>query len=89
MLWKSNFITNWVLNSITKFEWKIENKIHLRKRSLIGQEWHLTLEVPTSEMGHAGRERENTLQNNIKANPEHLYAKCTLRVDPYFQIFIL
>jgi hypothetical protein len=27
-----NFITNWVLNSITDFEQKIENKTHLRKR---------------------------------------------------------
>jgi hypothetical protein len=37
------------------------------------QERHLALEMPTSEMAHAGREREIThLQNNIKPKAEHL-----------------
>jgi hypothetical protein len=36
------------------------------------QEWHLALERSTSEMVHTGRERENTLQNNIKAKPDQL-----------------
>jgi hypothetical protein len=76
MLWKLNFITIWVLDSITEFERKMENKNILRKRSLIDQERHIALEIPTSEMAHTGRgggERERThLQNNIKAKPEQL-----------------
>jgi hypothetical protein len=60
MLWKLNFITILVLNSITKFERKIENKNNLWKRTLDDQERHLALEMPTSETTHAGRERENT-----------------------------
>jgi hypothetical protein len=28
--------------------------------SFIDQEWHLALEMPTSETAHTGRERENT-----------------------------
>jgi hypothetical protein len=38
----------------------MENKTHLQKRQLIDQERHLTLEVLTSEMAHARREKENT-----------------------------
>jgi hypothetical protein len=38
----------------------MENRNILRKRSLIEQGWHLAVEVPTSEMAHTGRERENT-----------------------------
>jgi hypothetical protein len=60
MLWKLNFITILISNSITEFERKIENKIHLRKRSLVDQEWHLTLEMPNLEPTHAEKERENT-----------------------------
>jgi hypothetical protein len=61
MLWKLNFITIWVLNLITKFERKIENKNILRKREhLMNQEQHLALEMPTSRMAHAERERERT-----------------------------
>jgi hypothetical protein len=63
MLWKLNFITIWVLDSITEFERKMENKNILRKRSLIDQERHIALEIPTSEMTHTrrgGGERENT-----------------------------
>jgi hypothetical protein len=33
---------------------------HLWKRSLNTQEWHIALEMPTSEKAHAGREREST-----------------------------
>jgi hypothetical protein len=33
---------------------------YLRKWSLVDQERHLALEVPTLEMDHIGRERENT-----------------------------
>jgi hypothetical protein len=58
---------------VTEFEWKMENKNILWKRSLVDQEQHLALEMPTSEMAHVGRERERThLQNNIKAKPEKL-----------------
>jgi hypothetical protein len=57
MLWKLNFITIWVSNSITEFEQKMENKNNLRKWSLIDQEQHLALEMSTSEAAHAGRER--------------------------------
>jgi hypothetical protein len=32
MLWKLNFITNWVSNSIIEFEHKIENKNILWKQ---------------------------------------------------------
>jgi hypothetical protein len=32
MLWKLNFITIWVLNSITEFEQKVENKNDLQKQ---------------------------------------------------------
>jgi hypothetical protein len=39
---------------------KIKNKTHFWKRSIIDQEWHLALEVLTSEMAHTGMERENT-----------------------------
>jgi hypothetical protein len=45
---------------ITEFDQKIENKNNLRERSLDEQEWHLSLEMPTSEMAHVERERENT-----------------------------
>jgi hypothetical protein len=48
-----------ISNSSIEFEWKIENKNDLCKRSLIDRERHLTIEMPTSEMAHAGREREN------------------------------
>jgi hypothetical protein len=57
MLWKLNFITIWVSNSITEFEQKMENKNNLRKWSLIDQEQHLALEMSTSEAAHVGRER--------------------------------
>jgi hypothetical protein len=60
MLWKLNFITSWVWNLIIEFEQKMENKTHLRKQSLIDQEWYLSLEMPTSETAHTGRERERT-----------------------------
>jgi hypothetical protein len=49
----------------------MENKNILRKRSLVDQEWHLALEMPTSETAHVGRERERThLQNNLR-NSSH------------------
>jgi hypothetical protein len=58
---------------VTGFEQKMEDKNILRKRSLLDQEWHLALEMPTSETAHTGRERERThLQNNIKAKLEQL-----------------
>jgi hypothetical protein len=41
MLWKLNFITTWVSNSITEFERKIEDKNNLWKWYLDDQEWHL------------------------------------------------
>jgi hypothetical protein len=72
MLWKINFIVIWVSNSIIEFERKIENKNNLRKRTLIDQEWHLSLEMLSSRTAHAERERETHLQNNIKAKPEQL-----------------
>jgi hypothetical protein len=72
MLWKLNFITSWVSNSITEFERKIENENNSWKWSLIGQGRHLVLEMSTSEMAHAERERENTPVNNNKVKPEQL-----------------
>jgi hypothetical protein len=51
------------LNSVIEFEQKIENKNDLRKRSLIDQERHLALEIPTSKWLTLGRregEREHT-----------------------------
>jgi hypothetical protein len=69
MLQKLNFITILVSNLITEIKRKIKSKIYLWKRSLVDQEQHLTLEVPTSEMAHVGRERENipTKQHQGKA----------------------
>jgi hypothetical protein len=49
-----------ISNLIPEFERNIENKIHLRNRSLIDQERHLSLERPTSELVNSERERENT-----------------------------
>jgi hypothetical protein len=70
---KLNFITNLVLNSITEFERKIENKtIFVEVGTLDDQERHLALEMPTSRMTHAKRERENTPANNIKSKPKQL-----------------
>jgi hypothetical protein len=41
-------------------------------------EWHLALEMPTSRMAHAARERERAhLQNNINAKPEQLKLRKT------------
>jgi hypothetical protein len=73
MLWKINFIINWVSNSVTEFERKIKNITHLQTRPLLNQERHLALEAPTSEMAHAyrGREKAN-LQNNIMTKPKQL-----------------
>jgi hypothetical protein len=61
MFWKLKFITIWVSNSITKFEWKIENKKWLvEAKTLDDREWHLALEMSTLETAHAGRAREIT-----------------------------
>jgi hypothetical protein len=38
----------------------MENKTHLWKLLRLDQEWHHALEVPTSEMAHAGRKKGNT-----------------------------
>jgi hypothetical protein len=51
---------------------EIENKMICGSKTLIDQERHLALEMPTSEMAHVGREREADLQNDIKARPEQL-----------------
>jgi hypothetical protein len=49
------------LNSIIEFEWRIENKIHFAEvKTLDGQERHLALEMPTSRIVHAKKEREST-----------------------------
>jgi hypothetical protein len=47
----------------------IENKNNLWKWSLDKKEQHLALEMPTSEMAHVERERENTptKQHQVKA----------------------
>jgi hypothetical protein len=68
MLWKLKFITIWVLDSITEFERKIENKNILGKRSLIDEERHIALEMPTSEMAHTGRGggREHTCKITLR-----------------------
>jgi hypothetical protein len=46
---------------ITKFEWEIGNKnIFAEAGTLDDQEQHFTLEMATSRMAHAEREREST-----------------------------
>jgi hypothetical protein len=69
MLWKLNFITNLVSNSVTEFEQKIENFFFAKTGTLDDQEWHLVLKMPTSRTTHAERERENipTKQHKGKA----------------------
>jgi hypothetical protein len=47
------------------------------KRALHGLKRHLALDMLTSRMPHADRERENTLANNIKAKPEQLKLRKT------------
>jgi hypothetical protein len=56
---------------------RLRINIYLRKRSLIDQERHLALEMPTSKTANTGRERERHLQNNIKAKPEQLNLRKT------------
>jgi dimeric dUTPase (all-alpha-NTP-PPase superfamily) len=51
---------------LLSFKQKIKNKNDLRKQSLIDQEWHLALEVSTSEMAHDGREREHTYKTTTR-----------------------
>jgi hypothetical protein len=74
MLWKFNFIVNWVSNSITEFERKIKNKNNLRKRTLVDQATPCPRDVDlkNSSCWEGERERETRLQNNIKAKPEQL-----------------
>jgi hypothetical protein len=74
MLWKLNFIIILVLNSITEFERKIENKIHFAKANT---PWYRMTPCPRdAELKNGSRrkrERERAhLQNNIKAKPEQL-----------------
>jgi hypothetical protein len=38
----------------------MENKNICKSKTLVDQERHLTLEMPTSRMAHAKREREST-----------------------------
>jgi hypothetical protein len=54
---------------ITELERKMNNKNILRKRSLIEQEWHLALEVPTSKMAHAERERDREREREGENTP--------------------
>jgi hypothetical protein len=49
-------------------KWKIENKIHLRERSLVDQEWNLVLEMSISKTAHTERERENTYKTTTMQN---------------------
>jgi hypothetical protein len=72
MLWMLNFITIWVLNLITEFEQKIENKMFWEAKTLDDQEWHLALEIPTSETTHVEREERTHLESNNNAKPEQL-----------------
>jgi hypothetical protein len=58
------------LNSIIEFEQKIENKRYLWKRSLLDQERHLALEMPTLEMAHTERERERALAKQHQGKDE-------------------
>jgi hypothetical protein len=62
MLWKFNFIVIRVPNSTTEFEREIENKNNLWKWTIVDQERHLALEIPTSRTAHTERERETPLQ---------------------------
>jgi hypothetical protein len=73
MLWNLNFITIWVLNSITEFERKIENKNDLwkRKHSTIKNDTLPYRWQPQKRLTPRGRERTQ-LQNNIKAKSEQL-----------------
>jgi hypothetical protein len=51
----------------------MENKnIFAEAKALNDRERHLALEMPTSRMTHANRERETNLQNNINVKPEQL-----------------
>jgi hypothetical protein len=72
MLWKLTLLQFKFQIRLQSFKQKIKNKTHLRKRSLVDQEWHLALEVLTSEIAHTEREGESHLQNNIKVKPEQL-----------------
>jgi hypothetical protein len=66
MIWKLNFITIWVLNLVTEFERKMENKNILWKWSLVDQEWHFALKMSTSETAHTGREGERETHTPAK-----------------------
>jgi hypothetical protein len=50
--------------------WRI--KTFCGSETLVDRERHLILEMSTSRMAHADRERETHLQNNFKAKPEQL-----------------
>jgi hypothetical protein len=60
MLCELNFITIWVLNSITEFWAEDRIKDICESETLIDQERHLALEMLTWRMAHAEREREHT-----------------------------
>jgi hypothetical protein len=73
MLWKLNFITILISNSITEFEQKIENKNNLwkLKHSTIRNDTLPYRCQPQKWLTPGGRERTH-LQNNIKVKPQQL-----------------
>jgi hypothetical protein len=51
---------------------RLRIKTFCGSETIIDRERHLALEMMTSRMAHAPRERETHLQNNNKAKPEQL-----------------
>jgi hypothetical protein len=74
MHWKLIFITIWVSNSVTEFEWKVENKNIFVEA--ITRRSRTTPCLRDADLKNGSRrkgEREGAhLQNNIKAKPEQL-----------------
>jgi hypothetical protein len=68
MLWKLNLLQFEFEIWSQSFKRKIVNKTNLWRRSLIDQEWHIALEMPTSEMAHTEKEREHACKTKIRKN---------------------
>jgi hypothetical protein len=82
MLSKLNFIIILVSNSIIEFwaegrDWKQ----FAEEKTLDDQERHLALEIPTSEMDYARRERENTPAKQHQAKAWAIKAQDNLPVN--------
>jgi hypothetical protein len=74
MLWKLNFITIWVLNSITELEQKIGNKntyVEAITHRLKTTPYPRGADFRNGSHREGGRERTH-LQDNIKVKPEQV-----------------